>query len=104
MSKGGRCSGYLKCRTVEAINGVACVTKEFVHALEVHVHVVRALDETTPAAFRREFSDARGNIELWLCEKDGRYFPIRPEDAVDTRLAGIPARWDINGFLGAFEV
>ena len=44
LLEGGGCSSYLKCRTVETVNGVACAAREFVHAFEVNLHVVRASD------------------------------------------------------------
>ena len=69
---------------VETINGVLCVTKNFVHTLEVHVHVVITPEEATPAAFRVGFAGARGKVELWLRKTNSRSFPIRPEDAVET--------------------
>ena len=67
LKRGGRPS-YLKSWTVETINGVARVTKEFEHALKVHVHVVRAPEEATPAVFGVGFSHARGEVQVWCCE------------------------------------
>ena len=102
--KGGRCSGYLKCGTVETINGVACVTKELVHAFEVYMHVVRAPEETAPTALCVGFTDARRKVELRLCERACRSFSIRPEDAMESCFTGAPARRDVNVSPEAFEV
>ena len=78
LLKGSRCPGYLECWTVETINGVACVTKGFVDALEVHVHVIRATKEPTPAAFGVGFSDAIRDIKMWCSERYSRYFSKGP--------------------------
>ena len=64
------CSNYLKCRTVETVNGVTCAAKEFIRAFEVHVHMVRTSKEAAPTAFRVGFADAGEEVELRFRRKD----------------------------------